>query len=350
MQAKLEQLLQESLQKIQDTFELQKLITLEKELLGKKGQLTEILKGVKDLSNDQKPVIGKLSNQVKNQLQDSFNKRKESILHVQLQEELAKEKIDVTLPGKKKSLGNIHPLSELQTEVEDIFQKMGFSVHDGPHIESEFFNFEALNIPGTHPARDMQDTFFIDKDTGDENNRLVLRTHTSGVQVRSLLKHGAPLKIIVPGRVFRYEATDATHDSTFHQVEGLVIDKNINISHLKGYMEEFLTRLFQKEANVRFRPGYFPFVEPGLELDFACPFCTPDQDTRCKVCKDSRYIEFMGCGMVHPNVLKAANIDPNEYQGFAFGFGLTRLLMMKHKITDIRHIHSGDLRFLKQFQ
>lgn len=348
MQAKLQELQTNSLQKIEQIFDLQELIKLEKDLLGKKGELTEILKGVKDLPNEEKPIIGKLSNQIKNTLQDKIDKRKESILHVQLQEELAKEKIDVTIPGEKRKLGHIHPLSQLQKEVEDIFQQMGFSVHDGPHIESEFFNFEALNIPNTHPARDMQDTFFIDKDTGDENNRLVLRTHTSGVQVRSLLKHGAPLKIIVPGRVFRYEATDATHDSTFDQVEGLVIDKNINLSHLKGYMEEFLTKLFQKEANVRFRPGYFPFVEPGLELDFACPFC-PDDGSKCKVCKGSGYIEFMGCGMVHPNVLKAANIDPNEYQGFAFGFGLTRLLMMKHKITDIRHIHSGDLRFLKQF-
>ena len=348
MQEKLEQLQTNALQEIEKTFDLEELTQLEKNYLGKKGELTEILKGVKDLPNDQKPIIGKLSNQIKTHLEEKFQLRQESIKHVKLQEELQSEKVDVTLPGKKRKLGHIHPLSQLQAEVEEIFQQMGFSIHDGPHIESEFFNFEALNIPDTHPARDMQDTFFIDKDTKEENNRLVLRTHTSGVQVRSLLKHGAPLKIIVPGRVFRYEATDATHDSTFDQVEGLVIDKDINLSHLKGYMEEFLTRLFGKKADVRFRPGYFPFVEPGLELDFSCPFC-PEDGSRCKVCKDSGYIEFMGCGMVHPNVLKAANIDPEKYQGFAFGFGLTRLLMMKHKITDIRHIHSGDLRFLQQF-
>lgn len=348
MEKQLKQLHTETLDQITNCLSLEELITLEKSVLGKKGSLTEILKGVKDLPKEDKPVIGKLSNQVKKDLEEKFTIRQDAIKQVILQEKLTKQNIDVTLPGQQKQLGSTHPLSTLRAEVEEIFQQMGFSIHDGPHIESEYFNFEALNIPSTHPARDMQDTFFIDKDTGEANNRLVLRTHTSGVQVRSLLKHGAPLKIIVPGRVFRYEATDATHDSTFDQVEGLVIDKNINLSHLKGYMEEFLTRLFNKKANVRFRPGYFPFVEPGLELDFACPFCSPE-DTSCKVCKGSKFIEFMGCGMVHPNVLKSANIDPEQYQGFAFGFGITRLLMMKHKITDIRHIHSGDLRFLKQF-
>ena len=348
MEKALNQLHQDSLDQIQNCLDLQSLENLEKSILGKKGSLTEILKGVKDLSPEEKPTIGKLSNQIKKDLEDKFSLRQQAIKHLLLQEKLTKQSLDVTLPPSNTNTGHTHPLSQLRKEVEEIFQQMGFSIHDGPHIESEYYNFEALNIPSTHPARDMQDTFFIDKDTGEPNNRLVLRTHTSGVQVRSLLKHGAPLKIIIPGRVFRYEATDATHDSTFEQVEGLVIDKNINLSHLKGYMEEFLTRLFNQKANVRFRPGYFPFVEPGMELDFACPFCQP-KDKTCKVCKGSKFIEFMGCGMVHPNVLKSANIDPDQYQGFAFGFGITRLLMMKHKITDIRHIHSGDLRFLKQF-
>lgn len=348
MEAKLNQLHQDALQKLPTILNLDDLLTFQKEFLGKKGQLTDILKGVKDLPNDQKPIIGKLSNQIKKDLEAKIELRKQAIIDTELQEKLQNEKLDVTLPGQSQPTGHIHPLNQLRQEVEEIFQQMGFSIHDGPHIESEFYNFEALNIPASHPARDMQDTFFIDKDTGEENNRLVLRTHTSGVQVRSMIKHGVPLKIIVPGRVFRYEATDATHDSCFDQVEGLVIDKNINLSHLKGYMEEFLTRLFGKKANVRFRPGYFPFVEPGLELDFACPFC-PEDGSRCKVCKDTKFIEFMGCGMVHPNVLKSAGVDPNEYQGFAFGFGLTRLLMMKHHITDIRHIHSGNLKFLQQF-
>lgn len=223
---------------------------------------------------------------------------------------------------------------------------MGFQVVDGPEIESEFYNFEGLNIPSYHPARDMQDTFFIDKEPDKVEGKLVLRTHTSPNQVRAMLKYGAPLRIIVPGRVFRNEATDASHEHTFDQVEGLLIDKDISIAHLKGVMKEFLGRLFDREMEVRFRPGYFPFVEPGIELDMSCPFCG---GKACRVCKHTGWIEFMGCGMVHPNVLKAGGIDPKKYQGWAFGFGLTRLVMMRYGIDDIRHLQSGDLRFNTQF-
>ncbi len=217
---------------------------------------------------------------------------------------------------------------------------------DGPEVESEYYNFEGLNIPADHPARDMQDTFFLQDKKDKKHGRMVLRTHTSPVQVRTMEKYGAPLRVIVPGRTFRYEATDASHDTTFYQVEGLLIDKDISLSHLKGVMAEFLTRLFGKPVKVRFRPGYFPFVEPGLELDFSCLLC---KEKGCRVCKHTGWIEFMGAGMVHENVLKAGGIDHKKYQGWAFGFGLTRLVMMRYGITDIRLLSSGDLRFARQF-
>ena len=217
---------------------------------------------------------------------------------------------------------------------------------DGPEVESEYYNFEGLNIPEDHPARDMQDTFFIKDKHDEKHGKMVLRTHTSPVQIRTMEKYGAPLRVIVPGRTFRYEATDAGHDTTFYQVEGMLIDKDISLCHLKGIMKEFLTRLFGKEVNVRFRPGYFPFVEPGLELDFSCLLC--DQKG-CRVCKNSGWIEFMGAGMIHENVLKAGGIDGKKYQGWAFGFGLTRLVMMRFGIDDIRLLMSGNLKFNRQF-
>ena len=223
---------------------------------------------------------------------------------------------------------------------------MGFSIVDGPEVESEFYNFEGLNIPSYHPARDMQDTFFIDKPADHAEGKLVLRTQTSPNQIRAMKKYGAPLRIIVPGRVFRNEATDASHEHTFDQVEGLMIDTDISLAHLKGTLQTFLARLFKREMKVRFRPGYFPFVEPGVEMDMSCPFCG---GTACRVCKHSGWIEFMGAGMVHPNVLKAGGVDPEKYQGWAFGFGLTRLVMMRYGIDDIRHLQSGDLRFNEQF-
>jgi phenylalanyl-tRNA synthetase alpha chain len=234
----------------------------------------------------------------------------------------------------------------VQQEVENIFSDMGFAIMDGPEVESEYYNFEGLNIPADHPARDMQDTFFLKDKSEKKHGRLVLRTHTSPVQVRTMEKYGAPLRVIIPGRVFRYEATDASHDTTFYQVEGLLIDQHISLAHLKGVMAEFLSRLFGKEVKVRFRPGYFPFVEPGLELDFSCLLCN---EKGCSVCKHTGWLEFMGAGMVHPNVLKAGGINPKQYQGWAFGFGLTRLVMMRYNIDDIRLLQSGDLRFLRQF-
>lgn len=346
MQKELEQLNQDSLRKIANANTLEELLEAEKETIGKKGQLSEILAGVKDLPNDQKASVGKLANTIKKGLEEAIERRKAEIKKEEINRQLTEDYLDVTLPGIQPELGHIHPIPATQKLVEEIFGEMGFAIMDGPEVESEYYNFEALNIPATHPARDMQDTFFLDKEADPEHGRLVLRTHTSPVQIRTMLQHGAPLRVIVPGRVFRYEATDASHDAIFHQVEGLLIDKNISLGDLKGVMAEFLTKLFGQEVKVRFRPGYFPFVEPGLELDFSCLLCN---GSGCRVCKQSGWVEFMGAGMVHPNVLKAGGLDPNEYQGWAFGFGLTRLVMMKHKISDIRLIFSGDQKFLHQF-
>jgi len=324
----------EDLQEVQNKF------------FGKKGELTLISKELGKAKPEDRPALGQMINLTKTELEAMFAKKQALVKQEEMNAQLEDEWVDITAPGVQRKIGHIHPLSQVQREVEEIFSSMGFEIKDGPEVESEYFNFEALNIPASHPARDMQDTFFIDKEAHKDFGSLVLRTHTSPVQIRSMQKHGAPLRIIVPGRVFRYEATDASHDTTFYQVEGLLVDKEISLTHLKGIMQEFLTRLFQKDCLVRFRPGYFPFVEPGLELDFGCLIC--DQKG-CKACKGTGWIEFMGAGMVHPNVLRSGGIDPDTHQGWAFGFGLTRLVMMRYKIPDIRLLFGGDVRFLNQF-
>jgi phenylalanyl-tRNA synthetase alpha chain len=346
MQNQLQLLRQTALPKIKATTTESELLEVEKEFLGKTGSLQEVLKSVKDLSADEKPIIGKLSNEIKKELEAEIDQQKKLIKAKEINAKLENEFLDVTLPGIKPAQGHIHLIPQTQKEVEEIFAELGFAVMDGPEVESEYYNFEALNIPDTHPARDMQDTFFLNKDSDPEHGRLVLRTHTSPVQIRSMLAHGAPCRIIAPGRVFRFEATDASHDSVFHQFEGLLIDENISLSDLKGITAEFLARLFGQKVDVRIRPGYFPFVEPGLELDFSCLLCS---GKGCRVCKQSGWVELVGAGMVHPNVLKAGGIDTDKYQGWAFGFGLTRLVMMKHKITDIRYLMGSDIRFTKQF-
>lgn len=354
MEKELKKLEQDALEAIKKCQDLNSLKETEVQYLGRKGELTSILRGLKDLPPEEKPKIGQLSNVVKNSLTEAFTKKQQELESAELEAQLQGEFFDTTIPGSSRPVGHIHPLSQVQKEVERIFSQMGFEIMDGPEVESEYYNFEGLNIPADHPARDMQDTFFIqegrrssprdkkDKDQG----RMVLRTHTSPVQVRSMEKYGAPLRVIIPGRVFRYEATDASHDTTFYQVEGLLIDEKTSLSHLKGVMAEMLTRLFGKPVKVRFRPGYFPFVEPGLELDFSCLIC---EGKGCRVCKNTGWVEFMGAGMVHENVLKAGEIDHKKYQGWAFGFGLTRLVMMRHAISDIRLLTNGDLRFIKQF-
>ncbi|MBI5753541.1 phenylalanine--tRNA ligase subunit alpha [Candidatus Peregrinibacteria bacterium] len=347
MEQSLKNLEQEALKAIKNCATVEALREVELEYFGRKdGKLTNVMRSLKDLPAADKPKMGTLANTVKIALEKALAAKFQTFENAKLEKELSNDFFDTTIPGKARYVGHIHPVTQVQEEVERIFSQMGFAVMDGPEIESEYYNFEGLNIPADHPARDMQDTFFIQEKNDTKHGRMVLRTHTSPVQIRTMEKYGAPLRIIVPGRVFRYEATDASHDSTFNQVEGLLIDKNISLSHLKGVMAEFLTRLFGKPVKVRFRPGYFPFVEPGVELDFSCLLCG---GKGCRVCKQSGWVEFMGAGMVHENVLKAGGIDSKKYQGWAFGFGLTRLVMMRYGIDDIRLLTGGELRFLKQF-
>lgn len=334
------------LEAIKKADSLHALQEIEVKYIGRKGELTSILRGVKDLPDAEKPIIGKLSNEVKNELEAAFKEKSQAMETAELNKKLKDGTFDITIPGPDAEPGHIHPLSQVQYEVEKIFSSMGFMIADGPEVESEYYNFEGLNVPAWHPARDMQDTFFVKGKQDKKHGKMVLRTQTSPVQVRTMEKRGAPLRIIVPGRTFRYEATDASHDTTFYQVEGLMIDKDISIAHLKGVLAEFLNRLFHKDVTVRIRPGYFPFVEPGLEVDFSCLLCG---GKGCRVCKYTGWVEFMGAGMVHENVLKAGGIDSKKWQGWAFGFGLTRLVMMRHGIDDIRLLLGGDLRFINQF-
>ncbi|MDX9970544.1 MAG: phenylalanine--tRNA ligase subunit alpha [Candidatus Gracilibacteria bacterium] len=346
METILKNLKTEALEKSQKIDSLEKLYALELEFLGKKGRLTEILKGIKDLSPEEKKVIGLLSNTIKKEIEENFAQKKLSLENEKLEKALKADFFDTTIPAPESKLGHIHPLAKLQKEVEDIFSSMGFSIMDGPEVESEHYNFNALNVPSDHPARDMQDTFFIKGKSSKDEGRLLMRTQTSPVQVRTMLKYGAPLRIIVPGRTFRNEATDAKHEMTFSQVEGLLVDKDISIATLKGIMTEALSAIMKNETEVRLRPGYFPFVEPGLELDFKCVFC---HGKGCKTCKHEGWIEIAGTGMVHKNVLIAGGIDPKEYQGWAFGIGFERLAMMRYQIPDIRYFLSGDIRFTRQF-
>lgn len=346
MKELLQKLYDQAQSEIQKAPDLSALKEVEVKYLGRSGEITLLLKGIKDLSDEEKRTFGQFSNQIKHQLENHFDQKRQNLERAEIEKQLGSEFFDLTAPGKSRKIGHIHPLSQVQSEVENIFSDMGFAVMDGPEVESEYYNFEGLNIPADHPARDMQDTFFVKDKEDSKHGRMVLRTHTSPVQVRTMEKYGAPLRVIVPGRVFRYEATDASHDSTFYQVEGLLIDKNISLADLKGVMAEFLSRLFGKAVVVRFRPGFFPFVEPGLELDFSCLICN---GKGCSVCKRTGWVEFMGAGMVHPNVLKAGGINSKIYQGWAFGFGLTRLVMMRYGIDDIRLLQSGDLRFIQQF-
>ena len=315
--------------------------------LGRKGELTNVMHGLAELPKEEKPLAGNVFNEEKVALEAAFEENIQALGSAEINKKLHDAWIDITAPGTEYHMGHVHPLSQVQQEVEQIFSAMGFAIMDGPEVESEYYNFEGLNIPAHHPARDMQDTFFVDQAPDKKYGHLVLRTHTSPTgQVRAMEKFGAPLRVIAPGRCFRNEATDARHEHTFNQVEGMLIDKEISLAHLKGVMQEFLTRLFGREVKVRFRPGYFPFVEPGIELDMSCLLCN---ETGCRVCKHTGWLEFMGAGMTHPNVLRAGGIDPKKYQGWAFGFGLTRLVMMRYGIDDIRLLSGGDLRFLEQF-
>lgn len=345
MKTQIEKLRMEALSELEKVDALTALEEVELKYFGRKeGQLNLILKQLKDLSSEEKKEVGQFANDVKQELETVIEQKRAGLERKKIEENLAKEFIDVTLPGKKNERGSLNPNSIVQYELEDIFKSLGFMILDGPELESDYYNFEALNIPENHPARDMSDTFYIKRKAGDE--KLLLRTHTSPVQVRAMQKYGAPLRAVVPGRVFRYEAKDASHDDTFYQLEGLMIDENISITNVIAVMKTLLKGIFKKEVKVRLRPGFFPFVEPGFELDINCLICG---GKGCSVCKHTGWVELLPCGMVHPNVLKAGGIDSDKYSGFAFGLGLSRLVMMKYGIDDIRLISSGDLRFLKQF-
>ncbi|MBU0660672.1 phenylalanine--tRNA ligase subunit alpha [Patescibacteria group bacterium] len=308
----------------------------------KSGELTQAMKGLKDVSVEMKKELGQFANVVKQELSGMLDNKKEELENKSFEDLAKNEAIDVTqspLPKKKK--GAIHPMSIIHRELEELFRSMGFMVLDGPELESDYFNFEALNIPKDHPARDGHDTFFI-KDHSD----WVMRTQTSPVQVRGMLKYGAPLRAVVPGRVFRNEATDGSHDHTFFQMEGLIVDKGLSISHLIGVMKGLLEGILKKDVTIRLRPGFFPFVEPGFELDMVCLICN---GKGCKACGNTGWVEIIPCGLVHPEVIKAGGLDPEEYTGFAFGLGSMRLVMQRYGIEDIRHFMKGDLRFLDQF-
>jgi len=307
--------------------------------LGKKGKITLPLRSLKKLSLRERKKIGKEANLIKRILQIDFQERSKELKKKIELEELKKAKIDITRPGKKIEIGHLHPLTQVLREVEEIFHSMGFSSIEGPEIENEWYNFDALNIPKDHPARDLWDTLWL-------KGGLLLRTHTSPAQIHYMQKNNPPLRIIVPGRVFRHEATDAGHEINFYQFEGLMVGKDISAANFKAVIEEFLKRFFDKIVKIRLRPSFFPFVEPGFEVDVSCPICN---EKGCSVCRNSGWVEIMGAGMVHPNVFKNSGLNPKNWQGFAFGIGFDRLAMMKYKINDIRLFYSGDLRFLNQF-
>ncbi len=340
MKAALEAMRESVRQQLDSVSDLKNLEALRVKYLGKKGELTGILKQMGKLSPEERPLIGQLANEVRSQL-DAWMGETEQKVKEQLQAaRLQAETVDISMPGKKKPTGGLHPLNQTLEDFIDIFQSMGFDVVDGPEVETDYYNFQALNVPQDHPARDMQDTFFL-------NENLLLRSQTSAAQIRVMEHRKPPIRIICPGRVFRADEVDATHSPVFHQVEGLVVDKGISICDLKGVLEQFAREIYGPETKVRFRPSFFPFTEPSVEVDVSCPECG---QKGCRVCKGTGWIEILGAGMVHPNVLSGCGIDPEVYSGFAFGIGLDRLTTTRHKISDIRLLFENDLRFLKQFQ
>ncbi len=343
MKGKMEKIWKEALEAIEKAASIDEMEELRVRFLGRKGELTTILRSLSELPPEERAAAGKRSNAITKEVESALETRKEALSESAMEGLLKEDWIDVTLNSSKSTFtprnGFIHPISQIQYEIEDIFTSMGFQILDGPEAETEYYNFEALNIPKHHPARDMQDTFWT-----EDNN--LLRTHTSAIQVRGMESLKPPFRVIGPGRVFRYESTDASHENTFYQVEGMMVDRDISVAHLIFFMKQLLREIFQRDVEIRLRPGYFPFVEPGFELDINCLICG---GKGCSVCKHTGWVELLPCGLVHPNVLKFGGIDPNEWSGFAFGLGLNRLVMMSYGINDIRHFLSGDIRFLQQF-
>lgn len=341
MKERLEALKQEALQELNLVQNQQELNELRIKYLGKKGPLTEVLRGMGALSADERPLIGQVANDVRAAIETVIEEKQAAYQHQETENRLRAETIDVTLPGRPSTQGAVHPINKIVQEIEDIFLGMGFTIAEGPEVERDYYNFEALNLPKDHPARDMQDSFYI-------TDEILMRTHTSPVQVRTMeaRKGAVPLKIISPGKVYRRDDDDATHSHQFTQIEGLVIDRNIRMSDLKGTLLQFVRELYGPNTQIRLRPSFFPFTEPSAEVDVSCMMC---KGSGCRTCKQSGWIEILGSGMVHPRVLEMCGYDPKEYSGFAFGMGPERIAMLKYGVEDIRHFYTNDLRFLKQF-
>ncbi len=338
MKERLQQLQEDALSALQRAEDLKALQEVRVQVLGKKGSLTEVMKGMRDLTAEERPVIGHLVNTLKTQFEDTFVVRQSELQRQDIAAKLANEKIDVTLPGRRAKSGSLHPVTLVTDEVVEIFSRLGFAVAEGPEIEHDFYNFEALNIPKDHPARDMQDTFYISDDR-------VLRTHTSPVQIRTMMKHKPPIRIIAPGTVYRRDS-DLTHSPMFHQVEGFLVDDRVSFGDLKGILTHFLNEFFGEGHAVRFRPSFFPFTEPSAEVDIECVICGGDG---CRVCGKTGWLEILGCGMIDPAVFNSVDYDPEKFSGFAFGMGLERMAMLKYGVNDLRLFFENDLRFLKQF-
>jgi phenylalanyl-tRNA synthetase alpha chain len=340
MKDKIENILTEAMDAIKTVNSANPLNDLRIRLLGKKGSLTALMKSIGAAPPEERAEIGKMVNTARDQIETELDDALLKIKEKEKEEKLKSERADVTLPGHKLPLGSMHPLTIVYHEIRDIFLRMGFDVYEGPEVESDKYNFEMLNIPKNHPARDMQDTFYISDD-------VVLRTHTSPVQIRTMLKKKPPIRMICPGRVYRCDDVDATHSPVFNQIEGLVVDKNVTLANLKGTINAFLKEFYGEHTVTKFRPGYFPFTEPSAEVDATCSLCN---GAGCPACKGAGMIEVLGCGMVNPVVLSNCGIDPEEYSGFAFGLGLDRLTNIKYGITDIRLLYENDVRFLNQFK
>ena len=345
MKDKLQAIREEALKQIRESNRLDKLNEVRVSFLGKKGELTAVLKGMKNVDPKERPFVGQMVNETREAIEEFLEETKKKLEEKAREEKMKQEVIDVTLPAKKINVGHRHPNTIALEEVERIFVGMGYEVVEGPEIEYDLYNFEKLNIPANHPAKDEQDTFYINKD-------IVLRTQTSPVQARIMEQGKLPIRMIAPGRVFRSDEVDATHSPSFHQIEGLVVDKNITFADLKGTLEEFAKQLFGPETKTKFRPHHFPFTEPSADADVSCFKCGGSGEIEghsCRFCKGSGWIEILGCGMVHPNVLRMCGIDPDEYTGFAFGVGLERIALLKYEIDDMRELYKNDIRFLKQF-
>ena len=339
MKDKLQAIREEALKQIRESNRLDKLNEVRVSFLGKKGELTAVLKGMKNVDPKERPFVGQMVNETREAIEEFLEETKKKLEEKAREEKMKQEVIDVTLPAKKINVGHRHPNTIALEEVERIFVGMGYEVVEGPEVEYDLYNFEKLNIPADHPAKDEQDTFYINKD-------IVLRTQTSPVQARVMEQGKLPIRMIAPGRVFRSDEVDATHSPSFHQIEGLVIDKDISFADLKGTLEVFAKELFGPDTKTKFRPHHFPFTEPSAEVDVSCFKCG---GKGCRFCKGSGWIEILGCGMVHPHVLEMCGIDPEEYNGFAFGVGLERIALLKYEIDDMRLLYENDIRFLKQF-